>query len=162
VSSSQVSKLDHPAADVDPRPVGDGAGGRGDGDLGQLGSQFRHLLGDPVLRAFTSLVHRRGAPFVAPDLGWHEGCVAECMVEVVMAVHDDPRVRRDAADVVLELAGLPMRGTGVDDEHPAVAHHDPDVLVEELVPQREHAARDLVDGSRSHAWRVPPSGRGPA
>ena len=61
---------------------------------------------------------------------------------------------RQLAQVVHDLARLRMGGPRVDDEHAAVAQHDPDVLVEEGIAAHEDAIADLDplhdvdDGSR--------------
>ncbi len=81
------------------------------------------------------------------------------VVEVAMRVDDHADGRgRQLAEVVDDLAGLLVGGSGVDDERLAVTQHDPDVLVEEGVAPDEDAIADLDPASHPGMVRGAPRG----
>jgi hypothetical protein len=96
---------------------------------------------------------------VTPDGRGTEDMVAEAVIEMRVRIDDDrDRVARQLAEVVLDLACLRVRRSGVDHHGGALAKDDTDVLVEERVAPDEHAVADL--GPCGHAGIVGRSGVG--
>ena len=69
---------------------------------------------------------------------------------MVMRVRHDERRLGNPADLVAQLAALPLRGAGVDDHRVLVAHDQADVHVE----VEETADEDLVRHFAPHASRT--------
>ncbi len=116
----------------------------------------RHEVRRPVVSRFAQLRDDRRALLVPqggevggaaprpPDRGGPERSVAEAVVVVDVGVDHRPRVRRQAADGGDQIRRLAEVRAGVDHEAGAVAHHQPAVEVQLLVPAHEDAGADLL------------------
>ena len=90
---------------------------------------------------------------MAPDGRGPEDAVAEDVVEVAVGI-DDHAHRRvgQLAQVGLDLAGLRVGRSRIDDQGFGSSQHDPDVLVVERVATDEDLVADLDPATRrTHA-----------
>ncbi len=169
VAAPEIPELDLAlVVEADRRHLSERALGRVQDDLRELRRDLGDLRRRPsALPIAGATDHLRGS-LVAPDRRRAEDAVAEGVVVVPVAVHDDPHGRRpELAQVVEDLARLARRRAGVEHERLLAPEHDHDVLVEERVsahedpfsdlrPARRHAAilrrAPARDRLRSRAW----------
>ncbi len=126
VAAAEVAQLDLAPTDLDRRGLGERLVGRIDDDLVELAGDLRVLGFDLGLARLAGPLQERDAPLVTPDPGGPEEPVPERVIPVAVRVHDDrDRVARQLLQVGDDLARLPVRRAGVDDERLAATEDRP-------------------------------------
>ncbi len=81
-----------------------------------------------------------------PNLRFGEPGVAKRVIPVPVGVdHPSDRKRGQSAQLLPQLVGLDVRGTGVDDQYPLLSEHHADVQVERFVAPPEYSVGQLFE-----------------